>query len=362
MNKQSLFTKCILGFGLLSSSFAFAGMTFGGVSGGGGNSRVSGFLPPLEVAQIIEQSFLDVLVSARMVGHLHLANPGVMPAGLTAMYSRPMIIEQALNKIKINIKMADPCVGTDGSENDGWFNPATPNEICISAFNLSKKVNASEMGAQVKALVLHEISHSLGLNEWDATSFQDMILKYVPLAQGAATNYPNQNLDNAAAAYFKILVLVNELDGVSASEQCRLAKSLAYDVVHFADKVFTLNSGNLLETHMSFRFVALQYKAMAYVAQVCYLADPTPKNLKEYNLYAGIFRHFGKDRLTMSEFARGMGLGLRVDIVSDTIPHVRTQSEANLEATSIKVLVQDIYRDIGLTEDFVKQGFLTSRQ
>lgn len=347
--------------GLLGASSAWAGLVgHGGVTGGGGNSRTSGFLSIEEVSAYIIKSKTDVLLASRLVGHLYLGHQDKFPASFAKVFGQPEIIETALDQLKIRIKTGGPCYGSDGSFNDGWFDPAVPNEICISAQSLASKVPASEVKSQTMALILHEVSHSLGLNEADATALQDMMLKYAYISQDLTHSYPYESVYALIQTFnSRILKSAEQLRHADFSNQCQFAKALSEDVAYLAaEKVFLTNSGLLFETHMSFKYVGLLYKLQAFTLASCYLQNPAdPKLNKFYQNYLKMFAHFGKDRLTMSEFAASQGLGLRYDVVDVKIPLIKTLDDANAEAAGIADLVKELSLDVEKTLLLVRRSF-----
>jgi hypothetical protein len=77
----------------------------------------------------------------------------------------------------VHMKMHESCFDLDGKPTDGSFDPAHPNDICISPFSMAPKLNEYNVDKESVGLLVHEFAHMMGANEKQAIGLQKMALK-----------------------------------------------------------------------------------------------------------------------------------------------------------------------------------------
>lgn len=114
-------------------------------------------------------------------------------------------IFKALDMARFEIQMDKPCYDHKGRAKDAAVVDAAKYRVCISAFNLSKKIPNSRAFVQLNAIVTHELLHILGANEDEAQAVQK---KYFVLrsTKTAAQKY-SQDVRDLKSAVSNILFL-----------------------------------------------------------------------------------------------------------------------------------------------------------
>lgn len=162
----------------VASFTAFAG----GMSGGGGNV-INPTAPrhkpnPDRVDGMIEQAFQELPAFLRT--QEQKLKDGKMDPTTASLYAMifmgtPNIYDGMKNR-NLHIQEDKNCYNSYGIAYDASVVSPEPNSVCISAFSISKKVALPEIYAQVSALLVHEYSEVVGLNDDQAISIQELIL------------------------------------------------------------------------------------------------------------------------------------------------------------------------------------------
>lgn len=82
-----------------------------------------------------------------------------------------------LKEGSVEVRLTEPCFDKNGTAKDGSIYASQKNQICISAFLLSKKLSKSNFESELAALMIHEFSHFLGTTEDEAVSLQKKALE-----------------------------------------------------------------------------------------------------------------------------------------------------------------------------------------
>ncbi len=161
----------------LSVSFA------GGVSGGGGNV-IDPTLPegPQDseiIERMIKRTTLDLKTYVQNKKN-HFEN-GQMNSDDFNLY-KPLFynstpIDIIIQKIKVKVQEHRPCYDSSKTPVDGSIHSESSDSICLSALRISKKVHIQDVPAQSLALMMHEYSEVIGMNEEFAVTLQKRTLE-----------------------------------------------------------------------------------------------------------------------------------------------------------------------------------------
>jgi hypothetical protein len=144
----------------------------GNVSGGGGGET----LPqnPVSPARIYE-----VVTRAKLGLRLFLKNE-LYRYGITEIHSpleqklfgSQKTLADALETADIEIQMDAPCYNADNKPVDGSIVGVRKGNICISPFSIAPKLIEERAYIETLALILHELTHTIGANEVEANEYQ----------------------------------------------------------------------------------------------------------------------------------------------------------------------------------------------
>lgn len=155
----------------------------GGVSGGGGN-LISPTAPserqdPRDIKNIILDShhLLHNFIDSKYSQY----TKGSMDDDSHRLYSflfadQEDNLNDALEEIRVDIKLDKPCFDKNGKVFDGSIFNDTKHSICISAFTIAQKCHKNEVPKQATALVFHEYTEAMGLSDEDAITLQKQFL------------------------------------------------------------------------------------------------------------------------------------------------------------------------------------------
>lgn len=160
---------------LLSLIAALPTAFAGGFSGGGGNVKPGQPISKEEAIRAIEQNRRYVLFyfNAR---EQFLKSGGEWTALDRKLFgATPTVLDRAA-VIRVTVEKDGPCFDGKGNAVDGSAVATEPQSICISAARLAEKVDRQSFQTQVVALMIHEYSHLVGLNEREANALQSNAL------------------------------------------------------------------------------------------------------------------------------------------------------------------------------------------
>lgn len=144
----------------ISISNVFAGQISGGISGGGGE-----ILPENPIGNYSIESMLR---EAKAVAYYYFSTTKRQPISVKT-YAP---IFEIIKNTNIAIQSTGPCYDSHGVAMDGSVYSDIPNTICISSYQLGKKLSESNAWLQTMALVIHEYSHLIGTTEEQADEIQ----------------------------------------------------------------------------------------------------------------------------------------------------------------------------------------------
>ena len=155
----------------------------GGVSGGGGN--VISPMPPdrhldPEHAEGIIEGTVNHVRTYLYDLELDHKNDRVTSAFkpiTEKLFDGKKTILNIIDRIEPDVEDERPCYDGQRKPVDGSIYSHKKNTICISAFNLSKKVHRSQLEDQSTALMIHEYSELVGLSEDEAVLLQKKTLE-----------------------------------------------------------------------------------------------------------------------------------------------------------------------------------------
>lgn len=162
-------TKFISTMLLFSSVQSFAG----GIGSGGGGT-VSQPATPNQVAEAVQKSagaLAQMWLQRKQVLNAENIDHGAYEP-IKKIFASTTDIYTVLHQTRVELKMTAPCQDANGAPVDGSIYGSQPGAICISPFSMAPKLNQQNYVVETAALVLHEMSHLVGLNEDDATSLQ----------------------------------------------------------------------------------------------------------------------------------------------------------------------------------------------
>lgn len=161
------------------SAFSLAG----GISGGGGNVIVNipaKTLVSTESAELAVETMranLPDYVAMKRSQYLDGSMPVDQRRGFAAVFDSPISIDQVLNAVPTQILEHNSCRNFRNEKVDGSTVTADGKNICISAFRISRKVDRLDIDAQATALLMHEYSELVGLDENQAIQVQMATLR-----------------------------------------------------------------------------------------------------------------------------------------------------------------------------------------
>jgi hypothetical protein len=192
-----------------ASAVSFAG----GVGSGGGGTRTK-LATPDQVADTV-RNYAGTIAQGWFQFKEKDTKDGVDHGAfeaLTKIFASTTDIYQVLHATKIELRMNAACQDADGAPVDGSIYASQPGAICISPFTMAPKLNQENYQVETIALVMHEASHLLGLNEDEAVQLQDEIVKELKDVNFAEAAQSMQDLgsNDPKSALGKILKLLKK--------------------------------------------------------------------------------------------------------------------------------------------------------
>ncbi len=101
----------------------------------------------------------------------------VIPKGSDKLLTqKPGAVYSNIERLVVQFRSNAACESKSG-DSDGSVASENPPVICISGFNLAKKLNEGNAKVQLDALILHEVSHLLGTTEEEAKAIQEQYIQ-----------------------------------------------------------------------------------------------------------------------------------------------------------------------------------------
>lgn len=153
--------------------------SLGGVSGGGGNliSPKAPLYPinPELTEKLIHKAHkeLQSYLSYKKNQYINKQMPAPQRQAFEPLFTAPEDAEMTLTHSHIDIQDDSSCFDPQMRAVDGSFKiQNSQKSICISAWTISQKSEASDIKPQSQALILHEVGETLGLTETQANQLQ----------------------------------------------------------------------------------------------------------------------------------------------------------------------------------------------
>lgn len=199
----------------------------GGISGGGGD------LIPSE--QVGSQALDEMINVARMQLVLYFnyldENRDRLPTAYENLIGRDDDMLYKVRRQKIYSNNKGPCLDINGVEVDGSIYPVNKTGICISTFNLGKKLNKDNARIQLLGLVAHEYSHLAGANEAQATEVQkDVLNRLSDSSNSGAMRFLNDYARLIRNAQYAIRDMNKLLKSPDTTGLCNQARKLSYEI------------------------------------------------------------------------------------------------------------------------------------
>lgn len=156
----------------------------GGVSGGGGNviSPIppDRYIHPSVAEKIVKKSYDEAQTyffeSERKYRRGLSKEELKFQKIYEILFAGKVDIQKIIKRNFPEIEEHEPCFDFLNQPVDGSISNELEPIVCISAFNLAKKVNLKEMAVQSLALMVHEYAELAGLGEEDAVLLQKQVL------------------------------------------------------------------------------------------------------------------------------------------------------------------------------------------
>lgn len=150
----------------------------GGISGGGGTRTPKHPVSSEEVKVLINSSKheitkyfnkLEIYFGLNNKEHCHLEI-------CQKLFGGEKSIQSIIAETSVHLEEERPCLSPQGIAYDGYAPGPIENSICISVYNITKKVSKREARSEILALMAHEYTHLLGSTEEEAELLQEDIL------------------------------------------------------------------------------------------------------------------------------------------------------------------------------------------
>ncbi len=147
----------------------------GGVSGGGGGTVPADPISAQDLRKIVEEERWELkqFFNAYEIIQKTRGKGNCQDSVCEKLFNGEHTIFSVLDS-DINFQESAPCLGPDGEPHDGY---AADQSICLSLFSMVQKLDVSEARPQVLALIGHELSHLVALDEKEADQVQKAALK-----------------------------------------------------------------------------------------------------------------------------------------------------------------------------------------
>lgn len=182
MPKLSKTFALIMALSLSSVTYGLS-CSQGGVSGGGGN--VINPTPPDEIA---DSEQVEHLVKASVVyTHIYFKNvhaqylAGEIDSDIKPVFEKLFadrkLLKRTLSEVRPHVENERPCFDRELKPVDASIVNSKAGRFCVSAYSVGQKVDVSEIPIQSAALMAHEYSELMGLDENEAVTVQKKALE-----------------------------------------------------------------------------------------------------------------------------------------------------------------------------------------
>lgn len=160
---------CCMGFTIFFCLPTLAGSISGGIDGGGGDTLPEDRITIENVYSILNSSKLVLRQHFRALEQKSHSEPQSYD---DLLFKSTPTIFNILESIDLEIHPMTPCLDQNGRAVDASIYAATDKAICVSAFLIAPKLIPERASPEIFALLVHELSHLVGLNEEQALSLQ----------------------------------------------------------------------------------------------------------------------------------------------------------------------------------------------
>ena len=164
---------------LLNSQVSYAG----GVGSGGGGTTTRQATPEqvADAVHIYGGVIATAWLQAKQDHTLNGVDHGAYDS-FAKLFGSSTNVFTVLQTTKFELRMSSDCMDADGKPTDGSIHASQPGAICLSAFSMAPKLNQSNYVIETVALIIHETSHLVGLNENEAVDIQTQAVKELSAA------------------------------------------------------------------------------------------------------------------------------------------------------------------------------------
>lgn len=152
--------------GFLVSCSALAG----GVSGGGGGVKPAHPVTRDEVLTMARDARMYVMFYFNRRERVWHWSQDPIDAKL---FNGPVSIVNKILEVPVTLEQNGACLDPEGNEMDGSAIGAGVQSVCLSIPRLTEKLSQESLRSQTFALLAHEYSHLVGLNEEEANQLQE---------------------------------------------------------------------------------------------------------------------------------------------------------------------------------------------
>lgn len=332
---------------LLAKLLLSMSVSAGVLSGGGGST--------VEVDTIDFLSLQDIVAASRTELVLFLNAHQKMPKEPQSIQSLPefaklfppapasTILDVIKNtEIFLNPDHYRPCKDTNQNPVDASIYSPKPNSICISRDRVAFKLSKGEARPQILALIAHEYSHLMGLNEEEATNLQKAIYRIDNL----------DSIDHVSSRLHEVKVALEKLRGAFINNESYIdePKNWNYYCDLFTKTVDYFDEANSFRKLENFSFGdkkdtssdrAYNIKNTALYYATCGLSDYKPRRQVYRAQYEKVF---GLDKTISAEkWERVLSL---IPEVTDSSVQLRKVENLALVETEIADLVPYIEKQL----------------
>lgn len=240
---KNLFNKVIML--CLFCSFAFAETVETRV-GNGGDLAPGEAISVSELSEMVERVRLQLALHFNYIDTHYWGDQAQVYSGL---FARDMNDVNAFQNsilyktyfVAIHEESQGPCFDEQNSPKDGSTSGPTPRTaVCISTFNLSKKLQRQGAEAHLAALVAHEYAHLAGADEAQAQKVQkDVLRRFANSSYDAALNYSRfVDMSSSGAKY--------SIANIAQAETWEMACEAA---IHYSDELQPLFTEVVLDLY-----------------------------------------------------------------------------------------------------------------
>ncbi len=176
----------------------------GTTTGGGGDLKPA---EQVQVKDLINQVKYSKFVVTAWFSRRHLTHeerkkwclkyPDIQCSVGTKLFDGEKTIFDVLDDLQIETRTDGACLDNEGSPKDGSINGKKSGSICISIYNLQRKLTRDIFRNHIAALIAHEVSHILNTTEAEAKFLQDQMLEknlvFLPVTQVIAKSDETEN-------------------------------------------------------------------------------------------------------------------------------------------------------------------------